>query len=155
MNYRHGFFRVWVVVSALWAVVVVSIWAGLLLDPHVGSKVYFYGKSSQGPSSAEPYGEDYRILEQFRASGDALAIELDLPTRPTLYLNPTLSRQEQDDRIEEVVGVEGSRYDREKTRKRLDSIPGVVGAIFLPPLVVFLTGWMIAWALSGFRTSRT
>ncbi|MEQ1941474.1 hypothetical protein ABMA32_03530 [Mesorhizobium sp. VNQ89] len=176
MRWRRGFFRIWVLLSILWLIVVGVFAYQPIVDPYVRERVFFYSFTDKPgpwvkyaakaelnrrngidpelqPVSFETYSDGYRMLEDGRASGDLQVVNAKSEPNFTLYVSKGTGKDEISRQLDEVLPIAKELKQRSISRSRLEAIQATLASALIPPIALLGIGWAAAWAISGFRSS--
>ena len=85
-------------------------------------------------------GKAYRKLQAEQAGGG----QVRPPASDGEYAVQGLSMREAQRSVDNYIATE-------TVTRRWASIPPFIAALVVPPLVVLILGWLVGWAISGFR----
>ncbi|GEO13527.1 hypothetical protein [Microvirga aerophila] len=136
MTWTRGFFRLWVALSLIWGVYVFAQFSTINLNNTRNWLIvseFCTQHTRQGEEILMAY-ELEEILETGRQEKYPQAIRVSVPN---------------------VIACERDNRFRSNLRIAWDTGTELVGALFLPPLVLLGVGMICGWVLSGFRAKRT
>lgn len=149
VNWRRGFFRVWVLLAGLWFLVFTAWSVSAALNPYVSSKDFAVNRETGQVDLIDQYGEPHNSLRTAVTDGKFKAHEV----RPdwTLYVRSDSPAADLPVRLAAARAL----ADHAIAAQRTEAIWRTAsywfwGALFWP-LVVLALGAAIGWALSGFR----
>lgn len=147
--WRRGFFRVWIVLAVLWAILMIIIQSGSILNPYVPGKVVatLVGDTVQ---LYDIYSPQERAFQQGVEAGALVSTKL--PGRDfALITRKDTEPATLQERIAEAEQVVAQYVETETSRRRTEAILPLAMLSIVPPLIVLALGAAIAWAISGFR----
>jgi hypothetical protein len=141
MNWRKGFFRIWLVVSLLWVILIGSIfyedWPSL-------AEKNSYVINQNGNIKPVTY-DTQKIADEALKRG--LLIAVDNPEGFSVLVDAKLDRQTQTEAVKKVRTYHEAEYPKRVTVYLKD----VVLAALSVPLVLLASGFTIGWIVRGFR----
>ena len=148
MKWRRGFFRLWVAGSALWLAAWVAIqWVDYTRPlPTLSDVVYVM------PNATEDF---YRLNNYFDQFDDHIAnnhYKVDFPHKVRLLVHNAVPTAIAEARGKDFYEQYSKPRGPVDWRNQLIFL-GLIGII--PPLLLLIVGWVLAWAFSGFRDGRT
>jgi hypothetical protein len=144
MRIRRGLFRLWIVGTAIWAIIVIVItassWNGYLPEQN-----YLF------PTT--PSGDFSRISRTYDSDFTNTHWEVTFPNNVALHIPVGIA--------EEIVAKQAPRFsakfvsprDGERRQQQIEMATSAAGAIIGVPAVILALGSALAWAFSGFRAS--
>jgi hypothetical protein len=90
-------------------------------------------------------------LERLKESGEMLAIKIHNLPEITLFVPANISPIDRDRQIDQVHDIAITMKANVLHRKRVEAIKKALAFLLIPPIVLFVVGLGIAWAISGFR----
>ena len=137
MNWKRGLFRFWVVATFCWlAAGLWSDWGYLKPLFELSPSVSEPARPSAQPGTSTPPGEPNRFARF--AAEDAAAAPTPSPENPFLrFLNEPPAR----------ISFGQAVYPEQARKLALETLAGLL----LPPFVVLLFGFGVAWTIAGFR----
>lgn len=155
MSWRQGFFRIWVLLSVLWALLVAFFAYDGIVSPWFPGKGFYYKHGVPVPVSVDRYSTEFSDLVRLKESGEVLGLKIrDLP-EITLFVPANISPIERDRRIDQVHGIATTMKATVVHQKRVEAIKQALAVVLIPPIMLFVIGLGIAWAISGFRQKPT
>jgi hypothetical protein len=140
MSVRRGMFRLWIVVSVVYALIVIGV-SIAQWDVPISQKAYIFPTS---PGGSYSYTDGYGLSKSHYS--------IDFPHRVSLYVPLGID-------YEAIVKKDLPRFTKqyvfprsgEVTAYHIDIIWIALLVLILPPLVVLGFGAAMSWALIGFR----
>ncbi|WP_145700389.1 hypothetical protein [Azospirillum baldaniorum] len=162
VTWRRGFFRVWVVLAALYAVVVAFMLSDDVLRPYNRQESYHAPFRVKYPQYDDvPIAEvEARLIRRLSENTDTVTFE-----RVRTGLSELNKRYAKSGEIQsylmgekvDVVAFEAlGDIDRSEARRRDDMARWWiwVSAAIVPPLIVLAFGAAVTWAIGGFRPGQ-
>ncbi|MGG7581722.1 hypothetical protein [Rhizobium sp. Nf11,1] len=102
------------------------------------------------PVMVERYTDDYRLLEEGVTRGVTEQIDLSLPDS-VLFVGKSEPQDVKTKQAKEVYELASKARALVVSKKRSEAITGALELALLPPLVVFVLGYLLLWVGRGFR----
>jgi len=148
ISWTKGLFRIWIVLSVGWVVVVTSFMAGDVLRPYYAG--HYILATEARDVAFERYSSEARTLERGKSEAKVRAYEIKGIPQTTVFVEASVSDQESFERVARAAPeAERLRAEAVATR-RLSMVQSLVGIALLPPLAVLVIGAALAWAFRGF-----
>ncbi|RCW82027.1 hypothetical protein [Phyllobacterium bourgognense] len=157
MNWRGGFFRLWVALTVVWLVVVGIFTYDQILYPsgYIGGMAHYF--FNPGNNQYEIYNADTpraNELASWKASGtlSLIAIANQPDWTADLYIPSHQSDAELQVHAERMDAIMSAKSIDAAAGRRKASIKDAIGIGVLVPLSLLLAGLGLGWVLSGFRS---
>lgn len=151
MQWRAGFFRLWLLVSALWVLIIAALFYQQITDPWIGRDQGFVFRSGEErPSVIEQYTEVYRALEELVEREEFQKVEFQDVPNIFMFVRADLPKSTKDSRAQMVYPLAVELRHKLVRERRLDGLTTATGTAFAPPLVLLLIGAAISWVIRGF-----
>jgi hypothetical protein len=144
-NRRRGFFRIWVVLSALWFIIVAGFSYQKVADPYIAPRVYVL------PSQTGEFYQLNNVLDQFDLEFRNAHNEVSFPNSVTLFSTKDIPMAVVEARSPSFYEKYSKPRDAELTKARLTALGLSIAAALVPPAVLLLIGTAISWIASGFK----
>lgn len=211
MNFKRGLFRIWVVASGLWVLLVGAFSYDSIVSPYFSPRAFYFLKNitpaaakaeldkrrsassslwsnfeiktpegfvytMQGVSSndaydrlmvglgtsiyelkpvaVERYTEEYRQLEEGERNGHTQQVEIIGLPEVTLFAAKDVASEELKRQAAEAYRVGSGAKKLVTGIKREAAIKQAALWGILPPVAVFLFGWILLWIGRGFKSSN-
>lgn len=129
MQWRRGLFRLWIVLACLWATSAFAIWAwGLIGTERIATLLRFDVVEVSSLEHRPPEVEFSRYCAEIQPGHDV---------RPADFTDDQL-------RCVILLGQHEAAL----------SVRNVALSALIPPIIVFLIGGALMWAIAGFRQSK-
>ncbi|OLP53836.1 hypothetical protein BJF92_04400 [Rhizobium rhizosphaerae] len=153
VTWGRGLFRVWIVVTTIWIVVVALFTWQSVAKPYI---LWGGFKMGQGePEYLEPYGEKIAAARELKSRKLLVEYEIayEKPSlRETAFFFPAASVHEDNLKaIEAYIPKATALQDAKVREARLEVLEGALWGAVLPPVILLVLGLAIRWALLGFR----
>jgi hypothetical protein len=135
VNWRKGFFRVWVLGAVLWMPLSALVVADSLVQAN---------RREAETRSASDLFDDVPMAQTGSATGTGMFDDL-IPGSPT-YVPPRSSTPTDFNEISPTAAGASPQLDASDYSR-------VAAVAFLPPLVVLIAGFALGWVYRGFRAS--
>lgn len=150
MNVKRGLFRLWILASVAWSVLIISDnWSGIK-DPYIQEKRYVYRPTTQ---VIELLSDD----EQSKNSR-ALLMEHDqlpLNNRVTLYIPQGVDVEAAKPLVQEFARTAPTWRQSDIEEARKARIYATTKSVTLPIFFSFIVGAALMWAIAGFARPHT
>jgi len=153
MTWSRGLFRVWVVLTILWIIVVTLFMWQSVANPYISWGSFKMGQGE--PEYLDPYGEKISAARELKSR--KLLVEYEIAydktaLRETAFFFPAASLHEDNLKAIEAHIPKATALQDAKIRKaRLETLQGALWGAVLPPVILLMLGLAIRWALLGFR----
>lgn len=156
MSWGKGFFRLWIVASAAWALFMGAIfWGDYNSGLFFPTKAYFYSAGKPDPIAVD-VSENGLVYQYLKASKEAGALNLikveDFDNE--VYLDKSLSKEAIGHRIEEIKAADDAARDAKRHEHHIAILKTGAIAAALPPAALLILGLVISWIAAGFRPNR-
>jgi hypothetical protein len=148
INFRNGFFRIWVVLSAGWVLLVGALMYSDIASPQLGERFYVL----PGPDAR--FFELQNYFDQFDVQFKAKHWKIEFPNNVILYATNDVSEPVARERSAEFYSLFASTRESEVVAARWRALGRAFGVSLVPPLVLLLVGVMLGWIAAGFRRSH-
>lgn len=150
MSWGRGFFRVWMLLAVLWVVFALLIGWGSVANPYVPGKDVAIALDTEEVDLLDSYGQVHLAFEERVRAGTTKKTALQVYGF-NLYTGADLEPWQYYEYIDLANARVAEYVETEAASRRNKAIPQLAMTIVLPPLILLLLGWAIAWVLSGFR----
>ena len=153
MTWGRGLFRVWVILTAVWVVVVTLFTWQSVATPYISWGGFKMGQGE--PEYLEPYGEKIAAARELKSR--KLLVEYEIAydktsLRETAFFFPAASVHEDNLKAIEAYIPKATAFQDAKIREaRFEALQGALWGALLPPAILLVLGWAIRWAVLGFR----
>lgn len=148
-NWRRGFFRIWVVLALLWGALVMAVASGQIFSPYVPNQAVVVSRATNQARLLDQYGDLYRQFYDAEMRGEMKRVVLG--SGDELFVSASASDQELAVQTAEAQRAINEYRRSESDSRRYGALLTLTGAIAIPAAVVLVLGWLIGWAISGFR----
>lgn len=156
VRWRRGMFRLWVVLSGLWVIVVGVISFGPIMNPYryVPSEGFLFRDFTNQFQRFSEYSPEYRATVEQKNAGkyDWWSVEVDGLDGAVVFIPAGASTRQRDEKLNIIVALVKAELDKRTVSARWQGVSIFVGAGLIPPLVLLAVGAAVGWALSGFRS---
>ena len=142
MNVRRGFFRLWVVASALW-VVGASVVAFQMFPTLQPAEFVM-------PDATSGFFKMDNVFEQFVPAIQAVHSKVEFPNNVTLFVHTSVPEPILKAKAPEFSKTYSAPRADELTKAQFSFWTKALSTAVLPPLGIFLFGVLVAWIFSGF-----
>lgn len=149
MAWGRGFFRLWMVIAALWVAFALLVQGATVLNPSVPPKI-IATPTGGTIQLLDRYGAQQREFETGVAAGALLSTQI-TGGDYLLYTRSDIEPARLVERVAEAREVVSSYIATETIARRNSAIIPLLALAFMPPLTLLILGVAIAWALAGFR----
>ncbi|MQW47451.1 hypothetical protein GHK68_35920 [Sinorhizobium meliloti] len=153
MTWGRGLFRIWVVLTILWIIVVTLFMWQSVANPYIAWGGFKMGQGE--PEYLEPYGEKISAARELKSR--KLLVEYEIAydktaLRETAFFFPAASLHEDNLKAIEAYIPKATALQDAKIRKaRFKTLQDALWGAVLPPVILLMLGLAIRWALLGFR----
>jgi hypothetical protein len=141
MNWRKGFFRIWVILSALW--VLMGAWVIYDNPPQYSRSTRYIAADDIDPSAV-----DHRNREAFNDAVErGMLKEITGPHGHSIFVATLWDEQRQSHAVQKTIAY----IDRENSARRTKYYLIGSGALLVPPTLLMLVGLIVVWIGRGFR----
>lgn len=157
MNARRTFIRIWILSTIVWFAIVAAFSWEEIARPVLADRTYVYSSDAcrtESLSSKVLSCPDLPIWEMQHAfERSALAAtgfeEIPLPNKVYLMVR-SADREASQDSIQQIFDAVVAPRASQVSAKRISSFVYVLGAALIPPLVFFVLGGALLWAMARF-----
>jgi hypothetical protein len=143
VNLRRGFFRSWLAVSALWLVIVATLFYKQVVSPYIKPLVYILPTANSDFYELENvYDPDFKVADQTR---------IEFPNNVFLFASNDIPKAVLDTRSKSFYEEYSKPRQAELTTARWQTFERASLVGFLAPLALLLLGLVIGWIASGFK----
>ena len=147
MNWRRGLFRLWLVVSALWLIVVVVFFYPQVVSPYIEPHAYILTddlKFFELDNVADSEDRNFKAAYQ---------IEIEFPNKVTLFAKDDTPKPVLDTQSKSFYEQHVKPREAELGTARWHSLERAFATGLLPPLAFVLLGLVIWWIVNGFKSA--
>ena len=143
VNFRRGFLRIWLAVSALWLIIVAVLSYGQVVSPSIKPLVYILPTANSDFYELENvYDPDFKVADQTR---------IEFPNNVFLFASNDIPKATLDTRSKVFYEEYSKPREAELSTARWQSLERTSAIGLLPPLALLLLGLIIGWIASGFK----
>lgn len=149
MRVRRGLFRLWIVGSVAW-ILMVGVLLGNPFAPYIYETAYAFPKGADEPDRFGKFAREYMALSGGVEKGEFVKIELGTTSGAVLFAPSKTNKDELERRVAKARQLAVGHF----AEKRMENLGNGVSMAFLPPAIVFLIGGALFWAFSGFSRNK-
>ena|SRR5947208_2126343 len=142
MNARRGFFRLWVVSSALWIIGVGVV--AFQMSPTLQPAAFVMPDATSGFFKLD------NIFDQFDPAFQAVHHKVEFPNNVTLFAHTSVPEASLKAQAPEFFNTYSAPRGDELTKTRFSFWANTLLAAVLPSLGILLLGSLIGWIFNGF-----
>jgi hypothetical protein len=142
--HRCGLFRLWLVASALWLIVVVVFFYPQVVSPYIEPRAYIL------TDDLKFFEFDNVSDSEFKA---AYQTEIEFPNKVTLFAKDDTPKPVLDTQSKSFYEQHVKPREVELATARWQSLERASATGLLPPLALLLLGLVIGWIVSGFKST--
>jgi len=147
MNWKRGFFRLWLAVSAFWLIIVAVLFYPQVVSPYIEPQAYILRDDSgflQLDNVSDSNDQDFKAAYQ---------IEIEFPNKVTLFAKDDTPKPVLDTQSKSFYEQHVKPREVELATARWQSLERASATGVLPPLALLLVGLVIGWIVSGFKST--
>lgn len=154
IRWARGFFRGWVVLAVLWALLLFAIgfaaWQNAR-SPYLYDQTHIFGPDTKLVRNYDSYGQEHEAAEDAVRRGVYRHVVRSFAGRDhDFYVPATVSEADSDAMTDGVFASIVSDAQQASWSAFQSAIPSWLTWLLLPPLVVLAAGATLAWVLRGF-----
>jgi hypothetical protein len=142
MNARRGFFRLWVVGSALWAIGVGVV--AFQMSPTLQPAEFVMPDATSGFFKLD------NVFDQFVPAFQAVHRKVEFPNNVTLFVHTSVPEATLKEQAPEFFKTYSAPRGDELTKARFSLWKNALLAAVLPSLGILLLGSLVGWIFKGF-----
>jgi hypothetical protein len=139
LTLRRGFFRLWILISGIWLILITLFSWQQISAPHLPSRYFLLSHNAQ--VEIQPVWEPI-------SSGGRQKVEF--PNSITLLVDPSFTQRPLPPWILYQIGEKVKARDREVADERLAMIVGLFWVFTIPVISLLFIALSVAWAFKGF-----
>jgi hypothetical protein len=155
MNWRGGFFRVWIALTVVWLIAVCWMFYGPISNPgpYLASDNLRYDSGAGTYRSIEPKPwELFDSANRLELKGDIEGTEWQWFA--TVYVASVESALERKQHQQRVATLMNKRFVALSNASRRREITEAAKVALVPPAILLFAGLGVGWVLSGFRSRK-
>ncbi|MER8403385.1 hypothetical protein NKH16_01310 [Mesorhizobium sp. M1307] len=146
MNVRRGLFRLWMVLSAIWAIVVGLMFFDEIRSPYLQENNYLYVEGAEEIVKIPDFNSRYEMRKTMT--------EVTFPHNVSLFTGLTTPDEKMQARVPRFLIEYVEPRQAEIDAKRRDKVEMALMVALIPIAVIFALGGALLWALSGFARPK-
>lgn len=142
MNIRRGLFRLWMVLSVVWAIVVGLIFFDEIRNPYLPEANYLYVEGANEILKIPDFNSRYEMRKTMT--------EITFPNNVSLFTSLADPTEKMKAKVPEFLIAYVEPRQAETDAKRLAKVEMALSVALIPIAVIFALGGALVWAFSGF-----